>query len=385
MVRLLCLAFMAVGVAASGTPSVTMYPQYNQALNVLVPQGTSKGGTVKYLDSFPKPTGAAECQSACIAHTERCWSFVYFPVSGESLPMKIRVTSTGEQLQANDLGDNLLSTRYQEDDAFSRYTVESVPGQDGAVRLRVVADGRLIGADSSSAWMLGTSMAAAGGDEDDSQHFVLAPATTSGTHQNLTSNFSDSPVKIQTKANGGYWKLDENFVSSNASIADATQFTISKTGGGGGECYAVLSPGFNPSFDTTAVSGVVHWGCRTDDDCSLNGKCDVGSGICRCRPAWKGDRCELLHLLPPTRGAGYRGVDNGHNTSSWGGAVLRGADGRYHMWAAEMTEHCGIGAWVQNSRVIHATSDTPGGAYKRTSIVWEVFSHEPEVVPLVRG
>ena len=51
------------------------------------------------------------------------------------------------------------------------------------------------------------------------------------------------------------------------------------------------------------------------------------------------------------------------------------------MWAAEMTEHCGIGAWVQNSRVIRATADSPGGSYTRTQVVWEVFAHEPEVVP----
>ena len=47
------------------------------------------------------------------------------------------------------------------------------------------------------------------------------------------------------------------------------------------------------------------------------------------------------------------------------------------MWAAEMTEHCGIGAWGQNSRVIRATSDSPGGEYTRSQVVWEVFSHEP--------
>ena len=39
-------------------------------------------------------------------------------------------------------------------------------------------------------------------------------------------------------------------------------------------------------------------------------------------------------------------MDAGHNTSSWGGAVLKGPDGTYHMWAAEMTEHCGIGTFV---------------------------------------
>ena len=51
-------------------------------------------------------------------------------------------------------------------------------------------------------------------------------------------------------------------------------------------------------------------------------------------------------MQAPTRGAGYRGMDGGHNTSSWGGAVLKGPDGTYHMWAAEMTEHCGIGTFL---------------------------------------
>ena len=113
-----------------------------------------------------------------------------------------------------------------------------------------------------------------------------------------------------------------------------------------GQCHAVLSPGWNPSYDTTAVTGAVTWPCRTDDDCSLNGACDADAGACACRAAWTGARCEQLNLLPATRGAGYRGVDDGRNTTSWGGAVLPGPDGLYHTWAAEMTEHCGIGAWA---------------------------------------
>ena len=104
-----------------------------------------------------------------------------------------------------------------------------------------------------------------------------------------------------------------------------------------GQCFAVTSPGFNPSYDVTAVSGTVEWACRSDDDCSLNGQCGA-SGECACRPAWRGRRCETLNLLPATRGAGYHAVDGGHNTSSWGGAALPGPDSRWHLWAAEMTE-----------------------------------------------
>ena len=76
-------------------------------------------------------------------------------------------------------------------------------------------------------------------------------------------------------------------------------------------------------------------------------------------------------------GAGYRGTDDGKNTSSWGGAVLRDDDGKYHMWIAEMANHCGIGAWAQNSRIIRAVADDPSGEFKRVQVVWNIFSHEP--------
>ena len=103
------------------------------------------------------------------------------------------------------------------------------------------------------------------------------------------------------------------------------------------QCYSVTSPGWNPSYDETAVTGAITWPCQTDSDCSLNGVCNDGS--CDCRTAWSGERCETLNVMPTTHHSGYRGTDGGHNTSSWGGAVLEGADGKFHMWASEMTEH----------------------------------------------
>lgn len=95
------------------------------------------------------------------------------------------------------------------------------------------------------------------------------------------------------------------------------------------ECYAVLSPGFNPSYDEGAVTGVLDWPCRNANDCSLNGKCT--NGTCECRLPWIGHRCETLNLEPPKPDYGYQGVDDGHHTSSWGGAVLKHEDGLWHM------------------------------------------------------
>ena len=51
-----------------------------------------------------------------------------------------------------------------------------------------------------------------------------------------------------------------------------------------------------------------------------------------------------------SRTAGFHSPHNTHqadvNTSSWGGSILRDeATGIWHMYSAEMIQHCGIGAW----------------------------------------
>ena len=89
------------------------------------------------------------------------------------------------------------------------------------------------------------------------------------------------------------------------------------------QCFGIIAPRWSPTPDQDGIiSGYIDWPCRDDLDCSLNGKCVQSKSECACRPAWTGHRCEKLALSPATRGAdGYRGVDGGHNTSSWGGAV----------------------------------------------------------------
>eukprot|EP00939_MAST-03C_sp_MAST-3C-sp1_P002855 g2855.t1 len=172
----------------------------------------------------------------------------------------------------------------------------------------------------------------------------------------------------------------------------------------------------SPGSDTnqTATCGQVHWSptpCKSDADCSYNGRCadanhDDTDGIiaakshdtiqslpkyCSCRPAWKGDRCQTLSLLPTTRNAGLRQVsaNSGENVSTWGGAVLLDDDNvTLHMWAAEMLNHCGIDSWTTNSQIVHAScvlstsSLYPSNTckFRRDQVVWGAFAHEPNVV-----
>jgi len=124
--------------------------------------------------------------------------------------------------------------------------------------------------------------------------------------------------------------------------------------------------------------------CATDADCSYNGACSSGS--CACDDAWDGPRCGSLRLLPTTRAAGLRAVDDGHNTSTWGGTVaLDHTTGTLHMWASQMAGHCGINSWKINSFVVHATSPSgAGGVFTRATgsgldMAFPIFTHEPSV------
>ena len=72
--------------------------------------------------------------------------------------------------------------------------------------------------------------------------------------------------------------------------------------------------------------------------------------------------------------------------SSWGGSVLRGDDGTYHMWASEMVHNTGILVWMSNSRVRHAVSRTgPFGPYEPQDIAFGLWGHEPTVARAPTG
>ena len=104
---------------------------------------------------------------------------------------------------------------------------------------------------------------------------------------------------------------------------------------------------------TAAVAGTAP--CETDADCSYNGVCTTPTGACSCLPQWQGPHCASLRLLPSPRSAGLQDADSPFSwdaaRSYWGGSVLQGDDGRYHMWAAEIVQGCGIWTWMPNSQV----------------------------------
>ena len=83
--------------------------------------------------------------------------------------------------------------------------------------------------------------------------------------------------------------------------------------------------------------GRIIYPCKSDMDCSLNGKCDKQNGQCQCRKGWNGYKCGNLTLLPATKGTGYNYTDDNEHTSSWGGSIQYNKEKNvYDMFVAEM-------------------------------------------------
>lgn len=90
-------------------------------------------------------------------------------------------------------------------------------------------------------------------------------------------------------------------------------------------------------------------------------------------------------ILPAPVGGGYEDPDYW----VWGASVIKGEDGKYHMFASRWLKKLGFGKWVTNSEVVHAVADTPVGPYKTVALAlpmrgkeyWDgMCTHNPRVV-----
>ena len=129
-----------------------------------------------------------------------------------------------------------------------------------------------------------------------------------------------------------------------------------------------------------AVAGVMQpapaSGCTDDMHCSLNGQCV--NNKCRCDAAWQGPACDRLVILPTDRtkpAAAYGGDAQLPNVSSWGGGVVRDDEGVWHLWVSEFAFGCGLSSWLNNSRIVHATSLSPTGPFQKQDTPLEIFAH----------
>ncbi|TKG95581.1 hypothetical protein EYV94_09080 [Puteibacter caeruleilacunae] len=90
-------------------------------------------------------------------------------------------------------------------------------------------------------------------------------------------------------------------------------------------------------------------------------------------------------ILPAPKGGGFQDDDYW----IWGASVIKGEDGKYHMFASRWTKEVGFGNWVSNSEVVRAVADTPVGPYVFQEVVLPVrgpqffdgmCTHNPRII-----
>lgn len=132
-------------------------------------------------------------------------------------------------------------------------------------------------------------------------------------------------------------------------------------------------------------SGQIAWPCSDEMDCSLNGICSAADGQCVCSPGWTGRQCGTLKLAPVDLSVlGFNPKEDGRNMSSWGGGAWE-HDGAWHLFVSRLDNHCGIGSYLLNSRVIHASSPSIEGPYTELDSILPPFAHEPVVARAPNG
>ena len=57
---------------------------------------------------------------------------------------------------------------------------------------------------------------------------------------------------------------------------------------------------------------------------------------------------------------------------NWGSSIIKGKDGKYHLFYAQMSKEIGFKSWLTDGVVSHAISDSPAGPYIHKEVVLRV-------------
>jgi hypothetical protein len=129
----------------------------------------------------------------------------------------IRAALNNKTLQADDVKDKLLSTRFQTTDGYSQFSIVKIGGTDDAVRIRVLADNQMLHADDARK---GTNIVSTKYQpDDDYNHFFVVDR-------------KDGKCNIKNKKSGRYMyvKSDTQIVYTQTNKDDpAAIFTLEKT------------------------------------------------------------------------------------------------------------------------------------------------------------
>ena len=73
---------------------------------------------------------------------------------------------------------------------------------------------------------------------------------------------------------------------------------------------------------------------------------------------------------------------------NWGSSIIKGKDGKYHLFYAQMSKEIGFRSWLTDGVISHAIADSPAGPYVHKEIVlegrgpgyWDAYTaHNPRI------
>ena len=122
--------------------------------------------------------------------------------------------------------------------------------------------------------------------------------------------------------------------------------------------------------------------CASASHCGLLGACSAGR--CACDAGFRGATCQLPDLGPAKQPA--ENALFSQTSHSWGGKPILNPDGKtWSLFAAEMTQHCPLQKFNNNSAVRRAVSQSAGGPFSGGEIVFPPFAHNPTVTTAPDG
>lgn len=119
------------------------------------------------------------------------------------------------------------------------------------------------------------------------------------------------------------------------------------------------------------------YGCQTDLDCSLNGICINFN--CTCDSGWTGNDCGVLDLVSIDMFYGYRSPNN---WNTWDATIIKDVhSNKFHMFASQFKNGCGLNQWSPYSYIIHAVSENGAlGPFEYQNDVLPTFHHNPSII-----
>jgi hypothetical protein len=106
------------------------------------------------------------------------------------------------------------------------------------------------------------------------------------------------------------------------------------------------------------------------------------------KSAFNHDETDTLDLKSKIQKVTDNNIFRDANACNWGSSIIKGEDGKYHIFYAQMLDEFSFSSWLTDGVISHAVSDYPAGPYRHKKVVlkgrgldyWDAYTaHNPRI------